>query len=83
MYIKVTRRDNNEAVFELTGHEGPVLSLDTCVAKNLLASASGDGTLRIWNLVEKQEIKCISGFEKVKSFYAAKTFSKLFWYILN
>ena len=67
--------DKSEEYFELLGHYGPILAIDTS-PKELLASASGDGTIKIWDLKEKQEIRTITGFEKVKSFYAAKSFGK-------
>lgn len=73
MIIKISYIDKSAEEFELTGHEGPILHID--LNKNdLLASSSGDGTIKIWNLIDKKVIKTISGFEKVKSFYAATCF---------
>ncbi|KAJ6644470.1 WD repeat and HMG-box DNA-binding protein 1 [Pseudolycoriella hygida] len=71
--IKVVPVDKSEEFFELTGHEGPILKIDTS-PKGLLASSSGDGTIRIWDLKERKEIKVIKGFETASSFYNAKTF---------
>lgn len=65
--------DKSEEFFELTGHAGPILSIDTSVTE-LLASSSGDGSIIIWNLTEKKKIKTILGFKKIKSFQAATTF---------
>lgn len=75
--IKVVPVDKSEEFFELTGHEGPILKIDTS-PKGLLASASGDGTIRIWDLNERKEVKIIRGFEKATSFYNAKTFGNYF-----
>lgn len=71
--IKVVPIDKSDEFFELTGHEGPILKIDTS-PKGLLASAAGDGTIRIWDLQERKEIKVIRGFEEATSFYNAKTF---------
>lgn len=70
--IKVVPVDKSAEFFELTGHDGPILKIDTS-PKGLLASASGDGTIRIWDLKERKEIKVIKGFEQATSFYNAKT----------
>lgn len=71
--IKVVPVDKSDEFFELTGHDGPILKIDTS-PKGLLASSSGDGTIRIWDLKERKEIKQIKGFEEATSFYNAKTF---------
>lgn len=68
--------DKSEEPFELTGHTGPILKIDISV-KGLLASSSGDGTVRIWRLNDKKEVRCFDGFEKVKSFFAAKFFGRV------
>lgn len=72
MTIKVNRRDPAES-FELTEHSGPVLRIDLS-ANGLLASSSGDGTIKIWNLDEKKCIKTISGFDKIKSYQVTQVF---------
>lgn len=74
MTIKVNRRDPVES-FELTEHSGPVLRIDLS-ATGLLASSSGDGTIKIWNLDEKKCIKTISGFDKIKSYQVTQVFGK-------
>lgn len=43
--------------------------------KDQLASSSGDGTIRIWNLEDSKVIKTFEGLERVNEFQAAKTFS--------
>lgn len=67
MTIKVTPRDDPTQTFELTEHTGPVLRIDLSV-NGLLASSSGDGTIKIWDLKEKKCIKTLSGFSKIKSY---------------
>lgn len=69
--------DKSEDFFELTGHDGPILKIDTS-PKGLLASASGDGSIRIWDLKERKEIKIIKGLEEATSFHNAKNFGNYF-----
>lgn len=71
--IKVTLRGKNDGEFILEGHSGPILSIDLSV-NDLLASVSGDGCLKIWNLNEKKEVKTIAGLSKLKTFEDAKCF---------
>lgn len=71
--IKVVPVDKSDEFFELLGHDGPILKIDTS-PKGLLASSSGDGTIKIWDLKERKEIKTIKGFEQATSFYNAKSF---------
>lgn len=58
----------------MTGHEGPILCIDLSV-KDQLASSSGDGTIRVWNLGDSKVIKTIEGLERVNEFQSAKVFS--------
>lgn len=74
--IKVVDILKTAEPFELCGHEGPVLHIDLHPLNEWLASAGGDGTIRIWDLQTKKELKCIRGLEKTKTFETAKTFSK-------
>lgn len=74
--IKVVPLDKSEEVFEFSGHEGPILRLDLHTAKGWLASSSGDGTIKIWNINDKKLVRTINGFDKVKSFELAKCFGK-------
>lgn len=77
MTIKVEPRDKSSEFFELCEHEGPVLRIDLS-QKDLLASSSGDGTIQIWNLIEKTLIKTLSGFDKVKSHQITDEFGEKF-----
>ena len=41
---------------QLTGHSGPILSVSLDPVLHFLASASCDGTVRIWNVKEKKQV---------------------------
>lgn len=73
MTIKVTPRDKSVDLFEFTEHTGPVLRIDLST-NDLLASSSGDGTIKIWDLKEKKCIKTILGFDKIKSYQVTQVF---------
>lgn len=76
MTIKVTSRQDASQTFELTEHTGPVLRIDLSV-NDLLASYSGDGTIKLWDLIGKKCIKTLSGFGKVKSYQETQVFGEL------
>lgn len=60
---------------ELKGHEGAILHIDIS-SKNLLASSSADGTIKVWQFDKPmQPIKTFDGFARFNEFSAAKTFS--------
>lgn len=76
MTIKVKTRDNSAEYFEFGEHEGPVLRID--LSRNgLMASSSGDGTIKIWNLDERKVVKTLTGFDKVKSYETTDVFGEL------
>lgn len=73
--IKVLKSDDCKSEFHLQGHGGPVLGIDICNKGELLASISGDGNLKIWNLSQSgTEVKSISGLPKTNSFENAEHF---------
>lgn len=76
MTIKVTSRHDPSQGFELTEHTGPILRIDLS-ANNLLASYSGDGTIKIWDLIDKKCIKTLSGFGKLKSYQETEVYGEL------
>lgn len=73
--IKVTLRDDPTQSFELMEHTGPVLRIDLSV-NGLLASSSGDGTIKIWDLMEKKCIKTLPGFGKIKSYQETEVYGE-------
>lgn len=75
MIIKVKSRDNGSAEFDFNEHNGPVLRIDLSVT-NLLASSSGDGTIKVWNLDERKCVKTITGFEKIRSYQATHSYGE-------
>lgn len=76
MTIKVMPRDKSMECFDFAEHEGPVLRID--LSRNgLLASSSGDGTIKIWNLDGRKVVKTLTGFDKVKSYEGNEVFGKL------
>lgn len=74
MTIKVKPKGETD-FFELNEHEGPVLRIDLS-ANGLLASASGDGTMKIWDLAERKVVKTITGLDKVTSYQITTKYGK-------
>lgn len=73
--IRVAHINKSEDAFELLGHNGPILSIDISI-QNYLASSSGDGTIKIWDLKTKLQIHSFTGLETTKSFSSARLFCK-------
>lgn len=72
--IKVLKEDESQPI-DLDGHKGPVLALDVHPKGTYVASAGGDGVIKIWNLLEGgKEIKEINGLPKANSFENAKCY---------
>lgn len=67
MTIKVKGKTSDTEEFELVEHTGPVLRIGLS-STNLLASSSGDGTIKIWNLEQRKCIKTIGGLDIIKSY---------------
>lgn len=77
--LKVQKRERTDEYIELLGHTGPILHIDVS-SKNMLASSSGDGTIKVWNLENSvkgttEVLKTFDGFETVNEFSAATVFS--------
>ena len=49
----------------LRGHQGPVWSIDVSADGKLLASASDDKTVRVWNIQSGNEVKCFHHDDEV------------------
>lgn len=79
MTIKVIQRNAEPGTesLEFTEHTGPVLRIDLS-KNNLLASTSGDGSIKVWDLNEKKCIKTLSGLDKIKSYQETHVFGKNF-----
>lgn len=73
--IKVYVNDQ-ENVVDLVGHAGPILGIDI-TPDGWLASASGDGTVRIWDIGQQKVLKTLEGFPKVKSFEMAECYGEI------
>lgn len=76
--IKMAPIGQPDEVFELTGHTGPILSIDINKNNNLVASGGGDGVLRFWDVETKKQVFSISDLTTAKSFEIADHFSKTF-----
>lgn len=74
--IKVYLNDE-EKVVDLLGHSGPILGLDVSPG-GWLVSASGDGSVRVWDIAEQKVLKTIEGFAKVKAFELAECLGRKF-----
>lgn len=64
-----------EKVVDLLGHSGPILGLDITPG-NWLVSASGDGTVRVWDIAEQKVLKTLDGYPKVKSLELAECYGE-------
>ncbi|XP_037887483.1 WD repeat and HMG-box DNA-binding protein 1 [Glossina fuscipes] len=72
--IKILKGDATQPM-ELKGHEGPVLALDIHPKNTMLASFSGDGSVKVWDLQnEGKELYSVQGLSKTNSFENAICF---------
>lgn len=67
--IKVYDNETSSIV-DLVGHKGPILGLDL-TSTGLLASTSGDGTVKVWDIKEQKVIHSFDGIYKATSFELA------------
>lgn len=74
MRIQITNINTNESI-ELNGHEAPILGLSLDPLEEYVASSSSDGTIRVWNIKEKKQIKSWNVVPKSNSFNTAKSLS--------
>lgn len=79
MEIKLRNLElENREVKVFDGHNGPCLSVAICPHSKFLASASGDGKLRIWDIESSNLLHEIVCFPKVNSFANAKVLCKFY-----
>lgn len=74
--IKAVKKDKSQDVFELKGHEGPIIYIKLS-STNILASKSGDGKIKIWDLLKQKNIHTISGLDQSKTFDTALTYGSI------
>ncbi|XP_063695779.1 WD repeat and HMG-box DNA-binding protein 1 [Culicoides brevitarsis] len=74
--LKVVKKDKSEDAFELKGHEGPIVYAELG-PNNFLASKSGDGKIKIWDLTKQKDVHTISGLDKCKTFDTALSYGAL------
>jgi WD40 repeat protein len=60
--IRVWDVKSGRELYRLTGHNGSISSIDLDQHRNLLATGSFDGTIRIWDLVRREQHIVIKGF---------------------
>ncbi|CAG9804650.1 unnamed protein product [Chironomus riparius] len=71
--IKARKFSDPDTTIELKGHTGPIFQI-AINDKNHIASSSGDGTIKVWNLETQQVVKTYDGFEKFDKFNKSKNF---------
>ncbi|XP_019626005.1 PREDICTED: WD repeat and HMG-box DNA-binding protein 1-like isoform X2 [Branchiostoma belcheri] len=76
--LKVEDEDSTgQSLF--TGHQAPVLSVAVEQEDKYLASSSCDGTVAIWNITEKNQVKSWNLLPKCSDISGAKTLCRLAW----
>lgn len=73
--MKFVKRSSVDEVFELKGHTGPIFSIDMSLQNSMLVSASGDGTVRVWDMKSQNCVKTFDGLTKSTSLDSTKIFS--------
>lgn len=76
MEAKICSPEGGAPLFVMQEHKGPVLSIAICPQMKFACTASGDGTLRIWDVDMQKVVKEISCVPKINTFYAAKVVCK-------
>ncbi|KYM96439.1 WD repeat and HMG-box DNA-binding protein 1 [Cyphomyrmex costatus] len=74
MRIQVTNINTSDSI-ELEGHEAPILGLSLDPKEEFVASSSADGSIRVWNIKEKQTVHIWNNIvPKCNSFFIAKSY---------
>ncbi|XP_035688519.1 WD repeat and HMG-box DNA-binding protein 1-like [Branchiostoma floridae] len=79
--IRVLEVEDEESTTQylLHGHQAPVLSVAVDPQDKYLASSSCDGTVAIWNITEKNQVKSWNLLPKCSDVSVAKTLCRLSW----
>lgn len=77
MEAKICSLEGGAPLFVMSEHKGPVLSIAVCPQMKYAATASGDGTLRVWDIDTQKIVKELLCVPKINTFYAAKVICKL------
>lgn len=77
MEAKICSLEGGAPLFTITEHKGPVLSISICPRMKYASTASGDGSMRIWDIDIQKVVKEITCVPKINTFFAAKVLCKL------
>jgi len=64
--VRIWKRDGDKPLSSLQGHKGAILCMATQPAGELLAAGSYDGTIIVWNLSQRKEVRTIRCEEPVR-----------------
>ncbi|XP_026497855.2 WD repeat and HMG-box DNA-binding protein 1 [Vanessa tameamea] len=77
MEAKICSLEGGAPIFVMSEHKGPVLSMAICPHMKYACTASGDGTLRVWDIDTQKIVKEISCVPKINTFYSAKVLCRM------
>ncbi|KAA0190423.1 WD repeat and HMG box DNA binding protein 1 [Fasciolopsis buskii] len=78
--IKIVDFNNSvEREFVLEGHKAPVLSVSIDPLDIFIASSSCDGTIRIWRVDQRKEVKCVRALSPCSDPTLALSCCRLCW----
>ncbi|TPP62541.1 Chromosome transmission fidelity protein 4 [Fasciola gigantica] len=78
--VKVVDFNNpDDREFVLQGHKAPVLSVSFDPLDIFIASSSCDGTIRVWRVDQRKEVKCIRALSPCSDPTLAISCCRLCW----
>lgn len=77
MEAKICSLEGGTPLFVMKDHKGPALSVAICPHMKFASTASGDGSLRIYDIDMQKLVKEISCVPKINTFYAAKVLCRM------